>query len=68
MAFRLKLDFLCTIFIVYSFPEGEFNLTMMFQILLASGLGLIVYAGISTGDWKEFYQYFRQSRFVSSDT
>nr|GMC48582.1 putative cardiolipin synthase [Ipomoea batatas] len=33
-------------------------------ILLASGLGLIVYAGISTGDWKEFYQYFRQSRFV----
>nr|GME11145.1 Taste receptor type 1 member 1 like [Ipomoea batatas] len=33
-------------------------------ILLASGLGLIVYAGISTGDWKEFYQYFRQSRFI----
>nr|GMC48996.1 Taste receptor type 1 member 1 like [Ipomoea batatas] len=33
-------------------------------ILLASGLGLIVYAGIFTGDWKEFYQYFRQSRFI----
>nr|GMC49064.1 Cardiolipin synthase N-terminal [Ipomoea batatas]GMD19549.1 Cardiolipin synthase N-terminal [Ipomoea batatas] len=33
-------------------------------ILLASGLGLIVYAGISTGVWKEFYQYFRQSRFI----
>nr|GMD38564.1 Taste receptor type 1 member 1 like [Ipomoea batatas] len=33
-------------------------------ILLALGLGLIVYAGISTGDWKEFYQYFRQSRFI----
>ncbi|RAL42797.1 unnamed protein product [Cuscuta campestris] len=33
--------------------------------LLASGLGLIVFAGISNGDvWKEFYQYIRQSRFI----
>lgn len=34
---------------------------------MAAGLGLIAYAGLSNGDvWKEFYQYFRQSRFVSS--
>lgn len=34
-------------------------------VLMASGLGLIAYAGISNGDvWKEFYQYFRQSKFI----
>lgn len=36
------------------------------QILLASGLGLIVYAGLAgEGVWKEFYQYCRGSKFVS---
>ena len=35
------------------------------QVLAASGLGLIAYAGLASGeDWKEFFQYFRQSKFV----
>ncbi|XP_015082093.1 uncharacterized protein LOC107025843 [Solanum pennellii] len=34
-------------------------------ITMAAGLGIIFYAGLSSGDvWKEFYQYFRESRFV----
>lgn len=35
------------------------------QISLAAGLGLIIFAGLANSDWKEFYQYFRESRFVS---
>lgn len=39
---------------------------MILQITMAAGLGIIFYAGLSSGDvWKEFYQYFRESRFVS---
>ncbi|KDP29955.1 hypothetical protein JCGZ_18524 [Jatropha curcas] len=34
-------------------------------ISLAAGLGLFIYAGIANGDvWKEFYQYFRESKFI----
>ncbi|CAN4110130.1 unnamed protein product [Withania somnifera] len=34
-------------------------------ITMAAGLGIIFYAGLSNGDvWKEFYQYFRESRFI----
>ncbi|KAK2986448.1 hypothetical protein RJ640_011886 [Escallonia rubra] len=34
-------------------------------ITIAAGLGLIVYAGLANGDvWKEFYQYFRESKFI----
>ncbi|WMV38766.1 hypothetical protein MTR67_032151 [Solanum verrucosum] len=34
-------------------------------ITMAAGLGIIFYAGLSSGDvWKEFYQYFRESRFI----
>lgn len=34
-------------------------------ILLAAGLGIITYAGLANGDtWKEFYQYFRESKFI----
>ncbi|CAH9116226.1 unnamed protein product [Cuscuta europaea] len=34
-------------------------------IAMVLGLGLIIYAGTCNGDvWKEFYQYFRQSRFI----
>ncbi|CAN0927282.1 hypothetical protein LINGRAHAP2_LOCUS35812 [Linum grandiflorum] len=32
--------------------------------LLAAGLGLFVRAGMSVGDWSEFYQYFRESKFI----
>lgn len=33
---------------------------------LAAGLGLMIYAGLANGDvWKEFFQYFRESKFVS---
>ncbi|TVU06686.1 hypothetical protein EJB05_49910, partial [Eragrostis curvula] len=36
-------------------------------VVLALGLGLIIYAGKASGDdWKEFIRYFRESRFVSS--
>lgn len=36
------------------------------QLSLAAGLGIIVYAGLANpDDWKEFYQYFRESKFVS---
>lgn len=35
------------------------------RIALAAGLGLMAYAGLSTGAvWKEFYQYFRASKFI----
>jgi hypothetical protein len=40
-----------------------------YQILLASGIGIIIYAGLAGEDvWKEFYQYCRESKFVSSDS
>lgn len=29
-----------------------------------AGLGLIGYAGLTNGDWKELYQYFRESKLV----
>lgn len=36
------------------------------QISLAAGLGILVYAGMANWEtWKEFYQYFRESKFVS---
>lgn len=35
------------------------------QISLAAGLGIIIYAGLASGDdWKEFYQYYRESKFI----
>ncbi|KAI3831718.1 hypothetical protein MKW92_047672 [Papaver armeniacum] len=34
-------------------------------ISVAAGLCLIVYAGLAGGDaWREFYQYFRESKFI----
>ncbi|PON87981.1 Cardiolipin synthase N-terminal [Trema orientale] len=34
-------------------------------VSLAAGLGIITYAGLANGDdWKEFFQYFRESRFI----
>lgn len=37
------------------------------QVTLAAGLGLIVYAGFAGEDnWREFYQYLRESKFVSA--
>ncbi|KAL6999862.1 hypothetical protein U1Q18_001018 [Sarracenia purpurea var. burkii] len=34
-------------------------------ISLAAGLCIIIYAGLANGDvWKEFYQYFRESKFI----
>ncbi|XP_059662859.1 uncharacterized protein LOC132308699 [Cornus florida] len=34
-------------------------------ISLAAGLGIIIYAGLANGDvWKEFFQYFRESKFI----
>ena len=35
-------------------------------VTLVAGLGLILYALVgNAGDWKEFYQYSRESKFVS---
>lgn len=40
--------------------------TVSHQILLAAGTAIVIYAGIAGGaDWKEFFQYFRESKFVS---
>lgn len=38
----------------------------VYQITLAAGLGIVVYAA-SAGipDWKEFIQYLKESKFVS---
>ncbi|KAL1821951.1 hypothetical protein ACET3Z_016820 [Daucus carota] len=34
-------------------------------LTIAAGLGLIIYAGLAGGDvWTEFYQYFRESKFI----
>ncbi|XXG55191.1 hypothetical protein AAC387_Pa03g2911 [Persea americana] len=34
-------------------------------ILFAAGLGIITYAGLANDDvWKEFFQYFRESKFI----
>jgi hypothetical protein len=39
----------------------------MLQVTFAVGLGLIIYAGkAGGGDWQEFFQYARESKFVSS--
>ncbi|KAK4846171.1 hypothetical protein QYF36_013970 [Acer negundo] len=41
------------------------QLHCIYQISLAAGLGLIVYAALAGGDvWQEFYQYFRESKFI----
>ncbi|KAJ8748165.1 hypothetical protein K2173_000573 [Erythroxylum novogranatense] len=34
-------------------------------VSLAAGLGLVLYAGLANGaDWREFYQYVRESKFI----
>ncbi|KAB2075244.1 hypothetical protein ERO13_A07G192900v2 [Gossypium hirsutum] len=34
-------------------------------MVLAAGIGLIIYAGLANADiWREFYQYFRESKFI----
>ncbi|XP_008229787.1 PREDICTED: uncharacterized protein LOC103329132 [Prunus mume] len=34
-------------------------------ISLAAGLGIVIYAGLADGaDWKEYYQYFKGSKFI----
>jgi hypothetical protein len=39
----------------------------MLQVTFAVGLGLIIYAAKAGGaDWQEFFQYARESKFVSS--
>ena len=42
----------------------QFN-SITLQISLAAGLAIIVNAALNGGDWMEFYQYFRESKFVS---
>ncbi|KAF9669650.1 hypothetical protein SADUNF_Sadunf14G0129300 [Salix dunnii] len=44
--------------------EMQFN-SVTLQISLAAGLAIIVNAALNGGDWMEFYQYFRESKFVS---
>ncbi|CAL9111919.1 unnamed protein product [Musa textilis] len=34
-------------------------------VTVAAGMGMIIYAGLADGDvWEEFYQYFRESKFI----
>ncbi|KAM1512646.1 hypothetical protein ACFX1Z_024181 [Malus domestica] len=43
-------------------PILQFDISF---ISLAAGLGLIVSAGLAAGaDWKEYYQYFNESKFI----
>lgn len=50
---------------VVSFGKIEYD-SITYQISLAAGLGLILYAIFAGGDvWKEFLQYFRESKLVS---
>ncbi|KAE8685877.1 hypothetical protein F3Y22_tig00111088pilonHSYRG00070 [Hibiscus syriacus] len=38
-------------------------------VSLAAGIGLIIYAGLADADiWREFYQYFRESKFIHITT
>lgn len=54
-------------FVLLHFFIGQLRIcSIEFQVLFAAGLGLFAYAGIAGGEvWKEFYQYFRESKFVS---
>ncbi|MCD9640778.1 hypothetical protein HAX54_026307 [Datura stramonium] len=46
-------------------PLNLFESKLTAGVTMAAGLGIIFYAGLSNGDvWKEFYQYFRESRFI----
>lgn len=50
---------------VVSFGKIESD-SITYQLSLAAGLGLILYAIFAGGDvWKEFLQYFRESKLVS---
>ncbi|CAL5390831.1 unnamed protein product [Camellia sinensis] len=43
---------------------GKWPLNFLESKLTAGGLGIIIYAGLANGDvWKEFYQYFQESKF-----
>ncbi|KAM1274317.1 hypothetical protein ACFX1Q_025150 [Malus domestica] len=48
--------------------DGNIQPILQFDIScisLAAGLGLIVSAGLAAGaDWKEYYQYFNESKFI----
>lgn len=56
----------CSTALFRSFCMNECSLVGR-QFLGAAGLGLIAYAGLALDDWKEFYQYFRESKLVSCD-
>ncbi|KAL2938643.1 NmrA-like family domain-containing protein 1 [Bienertia sinuspersici] len=47
-----------------SWPLNFLESKLTAGLLATVGLGLIVYAGLAPGDWKEFFQYFRESKFV----
>lgn len=53
------------IFLAFWFSLLELT-QFMHQVTLVAGLSIILYALVgNAGDWKEFYQYFRESKFVS---
>ncbi|XP_021724442.1 uncharacterized protein LOC110691795 [Chenopodium quinoa] len=47
-----------------SWPLNFLESKLTAGFLGAVGLGLIVYAGLAIDEWKEFYQYFRESKLV----
>ena len=58
-----------TLISIFILPSKTQVNSIAHQISLAAGLGLIIYAALANADiWKEFYQYFRESRFVSVST
>lgn len=55
----------CNTLVSLFYMELQVN-SVTHQISLAAGLGVLVYAGLANwDDWKEFFQYFRESKFVS---
>jgi hypothetical protein len=55
----------CNTLVSLFYMELQVN-SVTHQMSLAAGLGILVYAGLANwDDWKEFFQYFRESKFVS---
>lgn len=62
---RTELGIIAITLVSLFYMELQVN-SVTHQISLAAGLGILVYAGLANwDDWKEFFQYFRESKFVS---
>ncbi|CAK7349147.1 unnamed protein product [Dovyalis caffra] len=52
-------------FLESKLTAGEMQVnSITLQVLLAAGLAIIPSAALNVGDWKEFFQYFKESKFI----